>query len=77
MGTAKGRVINGKQSVKGDKSLANNYKASTETNLGRRWLETKVGSKEYVLHLTGMKAGLRWAIKLDWHWVKTWLPATS
>lgn len=51
--------------------MADNYKASTEANLESRWLETKVSSKGYVLHLTGKEAGLRWALKLYWRWVKT------
>ena len=57
--------------MKGDKPLANNYKASTEAKFESRWLETKVSSKGYVLHLTGKEAGLRWALKLYWRWVKT------
>ena len=40
-----------------DESLANNYKASTETNLGRRRLETNVGSKGTCCTSLGWRQG--------------------
>lgn len=73
MGATRGRIINGEMRRITGKQLQGQYRDQFREEAVR----DKRGLKGHVLHFTGMEAGLPWALKLDWRWAKTWLPATS